>query len=249
MVNSWLVRYGEIALKGANRPYFEGLLVRNIKDCLKKNRISYSSVLRVRGRIIVFTDGDCGVLKDVFGITSISPASAVGLADIESEALKYFTGGSFRVTAQRISKEGLESSQQINERVGGFIVGKTGAKVRLKAPDVDIGIEVVGSRAYVFNRRVQAVGGLPLGCEGRVAVLLEDKNSLRAAYFMMRRGCRIVLVGKKKLSYGELEKYSYGAGLKFSDRIPDDVKAVVVSETVESIRNRKFKQVVLRPLL
>ena len=35
MKRTVLVRYGEIILKGMNRPVFETLLVKNIKDALK----------------------------------------------------------------------------------------------------------------------------------------------------------------------------------------------------------------------
>ncbi|MFH1211086.1 MAG: THUMP domain-containing protein [archaeon] len=249
MTNSWLVRYGEIALKGGNRPHFEKLLVRNIKECLKRNNIAFSEVIRIRGRIIVMSENNCEVLKNVFGITSISPATKTELGRMEETAFKYYTKGTFRITAQRITKENIENSQDINIRIGSHIVGKTGAKVRLKNPDVNIGIEIINGHAYTFNKRIKAAGGLPTGSEGKVAVILEDEKSVKAAYLMMRRGCNITLIEKKKINYQELKKYAYGAGIKVAKEIPKDVKAIVTSETFNTLKNKKYKQIVIRPFL
>ena len=54
--DSVIVRYSEIGIKGHNRPFFEKALVSNIKDCLIRNKISFSDVKREYGRIIVFTE-------------------------------------------------------------------------------------------------------------------------------------------------------------------------------------------------
>jgi thiamine biosynthesis protein ThiI len=249
MTNSWIVRYGEIALKGNNRSYFERLLVNNIKQCLKRNNIKSCEIDRVRGRIIVISEENCEVLKNVFGITSISPATKTEIENIEETALKYYTKGTFRITSQRITKVGLEKSQDINIRVGSYIVNKRGAKVKLEKADVDIGIEIINEYAYIFNRKIKAVGGIPTGSEGKVAVILENEDSIKAAYLMMRRGCNITLIEKKKINYDELKKYAYGAGIKVSKEIPKDVKAVVTSESFDKIKKSNYRQIVIRPLL
>ncbi len=249
MTDSWLIRYGEIALKGQNRNYFENLLIRNIKDCLKKNKIRYRTITKVRGRMIVFSEENCEVLKNVFGITSISPATQTELDRIGETSLKYYKGGSFRITTQRITKETKEGSQEINKKIGKYVVEKTGAKVKLKGADVDIGIELIKEKAYVFNKRIKAVGGLPLGCEGTAAVILENEDSLKAAYLMMKRGCKIIFVEKKKINYDQLKKYSYGMEIKIAKKIPEDAKVVVTSENIGNIKKRRYKQVVIRPLI
>lgn len=249
MTNAWLIRYGEIALKGGNRPYFEKLLIRNMNDCLKKNNIKYKEMIRVRGRMIILSEENCEVLKNVFGITSISPATQTEIENIERTALKYYTKGSFRITAQRITKDTVESSQEINIKVGSYIVKETGAKVNLRNPDVEIGVEIINNKAYVFNKRIQAVGGLPVGCEGKVAVILENHDSVKAAYLMMRRGCKIILVEKKKINYDELKKYEYGTRIEVVKKIPEEAKAVVTSENLNNIKKIKYKQIVIRPLI
>ena len=68
-----IVRYSELGLKGKNRSFFENKLVDNIIECLQKNKITYTEVLKKRGRIIVYTSEDATrYLKDVFGISSLS---------------------------------------------------------------------------------------------------------------------------------------------------------------------------------
>ncbi|MEM4266580.1 MAG: THUMP domain-containing protein, partial [Candidatus Nanoarchaeia archaeon] len=198
---------------------------------------------------IVNSQGNCEVLKNVFGITSISPATKTEYDKIAETAIKYYTKGSFKISTQRITKEGIESSHHINVRIGDYIVNKTGAKVKLNNPDVEIGIEIINDYAYVFNKKIKAVGGLPIGCEGKVAVLLEDKDSIKAAYMMMRRGCKIILVEKKKVRYEELKKYAYGTKIELVKEIPQDAIAVVTSEKLNKLKKRSFKQVVIRPLL
>lgn len=249
MTDSWLVRYGEIGIKGKNRIYFEKLLVKNMKDCLKKNKIKYKEIVRVRGRIIVMSEENCEVLKDVFGITSLSPATQTEPDKIGKTAVKYYTGGTFRITTQRLTKETNQSSQEMNEKIGKYIVEKTGAKVKLKDADVDIGVELIKNKAYVFNKRIKAAGGLPLGCEGTAAVMLENEDSLKAAYLMMRRGCRIILVEKKKINYDKLKKYSYGMEIKTAKKIPENAKVIITSENLNTIKKRKYKQVIIRPLI
>lgn len=73
-----LVRYGEIALKSdQTRKWWNKTLLENMKDCLEKNNISYSSIDVQLGRFIVYTEEkkEASVaLKNVFGITSLSPA-------------------------------------------------------------------------------------------------------------------------------------------------------------------------------
>ncbi|HHI04210.1 MAG TPA: tRNA 4-thiouridine(8) synthase ThiI, partial [Candidatus Woesearchaeota archaeon] len=72
-----VIRYSEIGLKGNNRIIFEKKLINNIKDCLKKNKIKYDKIQRLRGRIIIFAEQKLDCLKYVFGISSFSPALVV----------------------------------------------------------------------------------------------------------------------------------------------------------------------------
>ena len=74
----FIVRCGEVALKGMNKPYFERMLVDRIKKLLKK--FDGISVKRQEGLIFVRADGALNKqeiiheISKVFGVASISPA-------------------------------------------------------------------------------------------------------------------------------------------------------------------------------
>ncbi len=250
MFNCYVIRYNEIALKGDNRSFFERKLVSNIRVCLKRNWLPFDKVTSPRGRVVVYTREDCNVLKYVFGISSFSKAveTKQDLERIKEIALQLYTQGSFKISAQRMDKQFSLSSQQINEEVGEYLVEKTGAKVDLETPNVDIGVEVFEGKAYVFTERIEGLGGLPIGSAGKVAVLLEDERSIVAAYLMLKRGCSIAFVKKKEINVSILEKYSYGSKIKVVDEAPSDAKALVVNDMIGKVRNYETRLVVLRPL-
>ncbi len=245
-----IVRYAEIALKGKNRGVFEKKLVENIAQCLKRHGIAYSGIKRPYGRIIVDTADECGCLSKVFGIASFSPAEVVeqDIDKINESAFRHYTSGSFRVTTQRLEKV-LLTSIEMNRDVGAYIWERTKAKVELKNPDVEIGIEFMNGKAYVFNQKIEGPKGMPTGVEGKVAVLLEDEDSLEAARLMMKRGCAVVLVKVNNVDWEGLKEYAYGFELKKVDEVPDNVDAVVTSEKLENLKERKYDKPVLRPLI
>lgn len=90
-----LIRYGEIMLKGLNRPFFENALVENIKRVLR--RLGSSRIIKKRGRIYIKPENEefdiqaaVKKLKNVFGIISISPALCVDndFEEIKKHALQ-----------------------------------------------------------------------------------------------------------------------------------------------------------------
>ena len=107
-----LVRYGEISLKGLNRNYFIDLLVKNIRNTLK--RFESVKVQKIQGRIIVHLseedlEGALEAVTKVFGIVSVSPAIVVE-SDIDViekatlEQAKVTDFKTFRITAKRGDK-------------------------------------------------------------------------------------------------------------------------------------------------
>ena len=250
MYNCYIVRYHEIALKGNNRNFFERKLIDNIRVCLKHNRILFEDIRSPRGRIIIHTRNDCDVLRYVFGISSFSKAVELepDIQRIKEVALQLYTSGSFKVSSHRSDKRFPLTSQQINEEIGSYIIGKTGAGVDLKNPCVDLGIDVLNKKAYVFTERTKGLNGLPIGTAGKVAVLLESEKSIAAAYLMLKRGCSVLFIKKKDLDVSILEKYCYGSKIKVADKAPSDVKALIVNDMIGKVRNYETNLVVLRPL-
>ncbi len=261
MQSSILVRYSEIGIKGKNRPFFEKALVRNIKDCLGKNKLAYNKVNRYRGRIIVFIDHAekaSHFLKNVFGIASLSPAEEVD-ADIETLKAKTMEfalekglnkNNTFRITSKRINKLFPYESMKLNEIIGAFIQEKTHAKVSLEKSDINIRIEVIDKKAYVFCQKIECHAGLPVGTEGKIACLIENRADVLAAILMMRHGCEPVIVNNKNIDVDLIKKFCYGFELKNVKNIEDDTAdVVVVGQTLKDYKKIKTEKLVLRPLV
>ncbi|MGB9749194.1 MAG: THUMP domain-containing protein [Candidatus Woesearchaeota archaeon] len=155
-------------------------------------------------------------LKKIFGIISFSPAlrTCLDLDEIKRNALLFYNlrnceinegekdknrknESTFRITTQRINKSFPLNSQRINEEVGAFVVERTGAKVNLKKPEINIGIEILDN-AYVFLERIRGLGGLPFSKKDFFAIELKNKNSLIASLCMMKRGLKPIFILKNK---------------------------------------------------
>ena len=209
-----IIRYSEIGLKGNNRIVFEKKLIENIKDCLRKNNIKYEKIQRLRGRIIIFTEQELNCLKYVFGVSSFSHALVLepDINEIEKAVSKLAENKkfkTFRVSAQRLNKNFSLTSPEIERTIGSFVCEKLNKKVSLKNFDLEVGIEIL-DKAYVFTEKIKCFSGLPVGIEGKVVSLIENKSSLLASLLMMKRGCLIIPVSMKKTDINLIKKFAYG---------------------------------------
>ncbi len=263
MENVVIVRYSEIGLKGKNRIVFEKRLINNIRDCLKKNKVKYEKIDRLRGRIIIFTKQKLNCLKYVFGISSFSLALKLesDVNEIEKAVeliIKERKFKTFRVSAQRLNKDFSLTSPEIERTIGSFVCEKFNKNVSLKNFDLEIDIEIL-NKAYVFTERVKGLNGLPVSVEGKVVSLIEDKNSLLASLLIMKRGCSVIPVSLKKTDINLIKKFAYGfepeliiiKNIKEIDNIAKehDARAVVVGQTLKNFKELKLKTMVLRPLI
>jgi tRNA uracil 4-sulfurtransferase len=243
-----IVRYAEVGIKGKNRADFERKLRVNVKDCLRRNGVSFERVKRLRGRIVVETDQKCDQLKFVFGIRSFSYAKKVEpiLDIIKKESLElYKTGNTFRVTCSRSDKI-IAPSNVIEQEVGGFVVEKTGAKVSLREPEQTLFIELFNKSAYVYSEKVLGPGGLPIGTAGKTMLLIDREEAIQAGIQVMKRGCIIGLWNIAVLDWRKLREYEYG--FRFREYIGNqENRPLVVSDTVDRIQ--EYDGFVLRPLI
>ena len=198
--DSVLVRYGEIALKDPwTRKSWERTLASNIGFNLKEAGIDHSLSLE-RGRIFVETSDPRApyVIADVFGVVSASPVVTIEpdidlIAEAASDLAADRRPGSFAIRARRGG--GTISSSEIAVSVGGAVQERTGAKVDLSEPEMEIFIEAREGRVLVFTDVVPGVGGLPLGTQPRMLALISGGiDSPVAAWMMMRRGCSVSLL-------------------------------------------------------
>lgn len=200
--NAILVRYGEIGLKGRNRPFFEELLARRLREALPPSM--EARVRTFRGRLVVHVPpGDMeqamARLAKVFGVVELHPAYVVAqdMAAVQEAALAALDrseGMTFKVAARRGDKSFPLTSMEINRQVGTFLLnarGERGLRVDVHRPDIQIHIEVRDGRVYVYAGGTPGPGGLPVGASGRVTVLLSGGiDSPVALWLLMKRGAQ-----------------------------------------------------------
>lgn len=203
-----LVHYHEIGLKGFNRGAFERRLQSNIAWALRE--VPGTSVVRVASRVLVRV-ADEAALPTVAEALSRTPGvsyAAIGVSvpaepDViagaalavarEEIARRGSAIATFGVESRRSATQYPEPSLDINRRVGEIIRSDTGLKVDLSSPDLLVRIAVVQGSAYVYARRVEGPGGLPVGTSGKVVALLSAGiDSPVAAWRIMRRGATVV---------------------------------------------------------
>ncbi|MCX8177825.1 MAG: tRNA 4-thiouridine(8) synthase ThiI [Candidatus Bathyarchaeota archaeon] len=201
MFNVVLVHYGELALKGLNRPHFEARLMENMRKALKGQ--SYSRIRRLRGRFIIELNEQSDAaaieeaLKRVFGISWFAFCRQAN-ADINSikeaveESVDLHPAEAIKVSANRADKSLPFTSMDLNRMLGAHLVSKYGVKVSMKQPQKEIFIELFNGKAYIFTRKVRGLYGLPVGVSGRVLHLLSGGiDSPVAAWLLMKRGCSV----------------------------------------------------------
>ncbi|MGW8957133.1 tRNA uracil 4-sulfurtransferase ThiI [Paenibacillus sp. NPDC055715] len=202
-----LLRFGEFTLKGKNRARFEKAVLNHVKLLLKP--FPGASLRKEFGRIYVVLGGEpyeqiIQVLQKVFGITTISP---VKMAPVELDTiietavalmreLNPTEGTTFKVNARRVWKGFAHSSHEMNHWIGSPVLREFPVlKVDVRQPDIELRVEVREQAAYIFSDIITAVGGYPLGTNGKAMLLLSGGiDSPVAGWSSMRRGLEIECV-------------------------------------------------------
>lgn len=201
MYNVALIRYGEIVLKGNNRSKFEKKLVDNVKYALREEEVKVTfSQARIYVEPVNPVDMDriINKLKKVFGIVSISPAVKVKTdwETIKETAVSLMQeenmGKTFKVEARRGDKSFPLQSMEIAKEIGGYVLSKVkGLKVDVTKPDTLLSIEV-REDTYIYIDKIPALGGMPVGTNGRGLLLVSGGIDSPVAGFMLaRRGVEI----------------------------------------------------------
>jgi thiamine biosynthesis protein ThiI len=247
-MNSVVVHYKELALKGRNRPWFIQMLVRNLKAALAGLHIrAFRSIM---GRIEIEMGPETeweevrARIARVFGIANFSPANrgphdfdalaSVILADLGDRETT-----SFRVSATRADKRLPFTSPTVEREVGGRIKEVKGWHVDLSRPALTVHLEMLPDGAFYFFGKEHGAGGLPTGTSGRVACLLSGGiDSPVAAYRMMRRGCTVVFIhfhAYPILSRASQEKVREIAGLLTKHQLRSRLALVPFGELQQQV--------------
>ena len=203
-----LVRYGEIFLKGQNRPFFLRELVKRVKHALR------GQGARVRlhdSRILVtdYADEEACIraVTKVFGVHSVCPAVEMPKEDFDAvaaQAVAMMDGltGTFKVTARRSDKRYPMDSPAINQELGGRILdARPDLRVDLHHPDHVMNVEI-RDWAYLYVKVIPAVGGMPVGTNGKATLLLSGGiDSPVAGWMIAKRGVHINAVHYHSFPY------------------------------------------------
>lgn len=245
-----LLRYGELFLKGGNRPQFERQLGRNIEAMTGRK------VNSTRGRLLMEYFEGHQQLQRIFGLTSYSPAWKVekNPEKLKTAALKMAQQfrGTFKVETTRSDKTFPLTSLQMNTLLGKYIEQETTLQADYKNPQHTLFLELNQAGAFLYTEIIPGVGGLPVGSSGTVHLLLEDeavdaRASILAGLLMMKRGCRVVPVGKK-MDISLLQQFSPIA-LKSMPELPEGENIVITGKTFSSRQGSTPSQLAFHPLI
>ncbi len=205
-----IFHYDEIALKGKNRGFFEGVLVKNIQT--KQNIYQLEGRIKIIfGRGIIYfsqkqTDKEIESWTSIFNTTFGIANFAFGLQIIHDKKISNLAAnlddflfdkdGTFRVTTTRADKSFPSTSGEINMEIGGSILQKfPDKKVKLKNPEETFFIEILGGTAFLYLNKNTGPGGLPITSSGTGSVMLSGGiDSPVAAFYSMKRGIKPLLI-------------------------------------------------------
>ena len=196
-----LVRYGEIFLKGQNRPVFMRALVKRVKRAVQDLG---ATVYLNDSRIFVtgYDDQDEAIRRvtKVFGVHSVCPAIEMPKEDFDAVAAQAVgmmadLRGTFKVSARRSDKRYPLDSPTINGEIGHrVLMANRNLSVDVKKPDHVLNVEI-RDHAYLYVKVVPAVGGMPVGTNGKATLLLSGGiDSPLAGWMIAKRGVHISAV-------------------------------------------------------
>lgn len=204
--HTFLLKYGEIGIKGKNRYLFEDALVRQIRFALKDVDGQFD-VHKSQARIYVDCEGDYDYedtvehLKRVFGIVGICPVVRMedqGFEKLKEDVVSYVDemypdkNLTFKVEARRARKTYPKTSMEINCDLGEVILEAfPETKVDVHHPDVMLNVEI-RNEIYVYSQIIPGAGGMPVGTNGKAMLLLSGGiDSPVAGYMISKRGVGI----------------------------------------------------------
>lgn len=199
-----IIHYAEIGLKGKNRPFFENTLIKNIRKKLANYNLIYAKNLYGRVLVKVEFNGTQGI-KDIlrripgikyFTFVQICEPNIDVISRKASQILKTKKFKTFRVETKRANKDFLLNSQQINKKVGEYILNNiSDIKVNLNNPDQTVYLELVNKYVFLYTNKIKGIGGLPVGVSGKALCLISSGiDSPVASYRMMKRGAQVFFV-------------------------------------------------------
>ena len=200
---AFLIKYGEIAIKGKSRHVFEEALERQIKRNLRDCEGEFA-VERQTGRIFIrcLSDYDydelVGALTRIFGIIWICPCVLTEIKSFDEtagEIVRYIGEAfpdrhvSFKVKARRPNKKYPIHTMDLNAMIGEKILDAyPEMTVDVHHPDFELNVEI-REQINFYARMIPGPGGMPVGTNGKAMLLLSGGiDSPVAGWMIAKRG-------------------------------------------------------------
>lgn len=191
-----LIKYGELTTKKQNRKAFIKCLYNNI---LKQTNNINLEIKYDSSRMFIkveeeYLDELVEKLNKVFGIHSIVICHSVdnNIENIKNKALEILREENFKtfkVVTKRSDKNYPILSNDVNNIVGGHILKNIECKVDVHNPDIYVNIEIRQDQTYIYTKEIKAIGGYPVGIEGKGLLMLSGGiDSPVAGYLGLKRG-------------------------------------------------------------
>ncbi len=208
MKEIFLLKLGEIVLKGANKRQFESRLRQNVRRRMKAYGnfdvyIMQSTVYVEPMNDECDVDGAWDACRAIFGVVSLCRCRPCEKnLDAIFEAIENYLGDdldcarSFKVESKRSDKRFPMTSIQLSQEIGGRLAeAHPTVEVDVHKPEYTVYVEVRDLAAYVHGPAQPGAGGLPTGVGGRAMCLLSGGiDSPVAAYMIAKRGVEVEAV-------------------------------------------------------
>ncbi len=248
MKNVALCAYGELWLKSEQvRPRFLKTLQTNVEKAICRREGEKKRVVAGRDRMVVYepTGVTIETLAWTFGIKSVLEAVECKISELEKVVKRVAKKdlGDCESFAVRVKRSGVKgfTSQEMEARLGSLVIKtlENPPRVDLSSPEKTLWVEVRREGCYVGTRKIQGLGGLPVGVSGTLNARIDTEREALASILMMKRGCTIYPEGRSGLAW-MVEEYG-----------PLARKPGIAWCTGETEKDLKIdtERVVLRPLL
>ena len=208
MKEIFLLKLGEIVLKGANKRQFEDKLRQNVRRRMRP--YGNFDVYLMQSTVYVEpmddeadVEGAWEACNSIFGLVSLCRCRACEKdMDTIFRTIEEYLGDdldcaeSFKVESKRSDKRFPLTSIGISQAIGGRLAeAHPDCRVDVHNPAYTVYVEIRDLAAYVHGPAVPGAGGLPTGVGGRAMCLLSGGiDSPVAAYMMAKRGVEIECV-------------------------------------------------------
>ena len=204
----FLLKLGEVVLKGLNRRSFEDKLLANVRRRIRHCG-GFQVTLRQSTIYVEPTRDDCDMeaaytaCRQVFGVVSVARAVPCEktVEAIVATAKAYLwdalaAARSFKVESKRADKTFFMNSIQLSQAVGGDLAELfPNVTVDVHNPELTVFVEIREKYAYVHAPAVSGAGGLPVGMGGHAVSLLSGGiDSPVSSWMMARRGVELEMV-------------------------------------------------------